>query len=157
MTLRRDAVVALLLLALFLGYGLQATSIQLFPGQESEPFTPRTMPYALAICGVVLSLLQVLKSLRAPVTKRQDWRDFEWWRGTLLCLCMLAYGLFFDPLGFIPATALFLVSGFIVLGEKRLPVLVLLPLGFAIAFWAVMTRLLGLYLAPGAWVGSITG
>ena len=64
---------------------------------------------------------------------------------------MLGYGFAFTPLGFIAATTLFLFAGFLTLGERRISVLVFLPVVFTLSFWAVMTQLLGLYLAPGDW------
>ena len=57
------------------------------------------------------------------------------------------------PLGFVLATAVFLCTGFFVLGERRVLLLLLLPVVFTLAFWLVMTRLLGLYLAPGTLAG----
>ena len=151
MTVSRDAIAALLLLAVFTAYGLLATQIDLFPGQETEPFKPRTMPYALAITGVALALLRLLQTMRIPASQR-DWRGFDWSRAGLLCLCMLGYGAAFVPLGFMPSTILFLTAGFLVLGERRRSVLIILPASFTIVFWLLITRVLGLYLAPGVLV-----
>ena len=50
----RDTYGALVLLALCAAYGFEATHIDLFPGQESEPFRPNTLPYTLAISGMAL-------------------------------------------------------------------------------------------------------
>ena len=44
MTRRGHILAALFLFVLFVAYGLQATMIPSFPGQELEPFKPRTMP-----------------------------------------------------------------------------------------------------------------
>ena len=149
MTLNRNAVAAFVLLAGFLAMGLGVTSIELFPGQETEVFSPRTMPAALAVGGVLLCLLRVVQCLRHPEEDSFSLAGFDWTRAALLCVAMIGYGLVFDPLGFILSTALFLGTGFTVLGERRIPVLILLPLGFTLLFWLVMTRLLGMYLAPG--------
>lgn len=150
MNVNRDSVAAFVLLAAFLAYGYQATLIELFPGQETEVFSPRTLPYLLATGGVLLCLTQLARTLRLPRAGKSDTTTgFDWGRGALLCLCMLAYGWIFTPLGFLVATTLFLMAGFLVLGERRVVVLALLPAAFSLAFWAVMTRGLGLYLAPG--------
>ena len=78
-----------------------------------------------------------------------SWAGLDWGRVGLLTLAMVLYGALFKPLGFILATTLFLAAGFMVLGERR-PLLVLaVSGGVALGFWAVMSRLLGLYLAPG--------
>jgi len=149
MSINRDALAAMILLAGFLGYGYQATTITLFPGQETEVFSPRTMPYALAIAGVLLSALQLFRCLGKSVTEHEVLTGFDWARASLLCLNMVVYGLLFVPLGFIMATALFLAGGFAILGERRLWLLTATPLLFTVIFWALMTQVLGLYLAPG--------
>jgi putative tricarboxylic transport membrane protein len=151
--INRDAVAAFVLFAGFLAMGLGVTSIELFPGQETEVFSPRTMPAALAIGGTVLCLLRLVQCLRHPEKEIVALGGFDWTRTALLCVTMIGYGLLFVPLGFVPATAVFLCAGFFVLGERRVLLLLLLPVVFTLAFWLVMTRLLGLYLAPGILAG----
>ncbi len=151
MKFRRDTIAALVLFVLFAAYGIQATQIDVFPGQELEPFKPKTMPYALAICGMLLCVVRILQTLRDSLPEVVGWHTYDWRRAVILCAVMLAYGLLFTPLGFIPATALFLLAGFYTLGERQVIVLLLLPVGFSFFFWALMTQLLGLYLAPGDW------
>lgn len=149
MTIRGDTIAAIVLFVLFVAYGLQATQIEVFPGQELEPFKPRTMPFALAAAGVLLSALRTLQTLKGSAAQTVDWSSYDWRRASLLCIMMVAYGLAFAPLGFIVATTLFLIGGFYILGERRLLPLLIVPVVFSLAFWAVMTQLLGLYLAPG--------
>ena len=151
MMLRRDALAALLLFVLFATYGYLATYIEVFPGQELEPFKPRTLPFTLAIAGMFLCAARILQTLREKDSTTVMWAKYDWVSAALLCLVMIAYGYLFTRLGFITATAIFLFAGFYTLGERRLPALVLIPLVFTLVFWAVMTQLLGLYLAPGDW------
>lgn len=151
---RAHFIATLLLFVLFAAYGLEALTIPLFPGQEDEPFKPRTMPVALAIAGVFLT------AIRAPELSRSagwgnavsqgalNWRPVIW-----LCLVMLAYGFLMVPVGFIIATSLFLMAGFLILGERRRSVLLFLPIVFSVAFFLLMTEALGLYLSPGTWWG----
>ena len=149
MTLSRDAFAALGFLAFSLAYGWQATGIDMFPGQEFEPFTPRTFPYALAVAGVVLSLIQLVSSLRRQGDASQpSWRGFDWVRVLWLVAAMVAYGTLFTPLGFLVATTLFLAAGYLILGERRWIVVAGASAVVAIGFCAIMPRLLGLYLAP---------
>jgi putative tricarboxylic transport membrane protein len=155
MSRRQDTVAALVLLAVFVAYGQQATQIDVFPGQEFEAFKPRTMPLTLALSGILLCVIRVFQSLRRPTTDFADWSRYDWKRAALLCLVMLGYGFAFTPLGFIIATTLFLLAGFFTLGERRKPLLLVLPPVFSLVFWAVMTQMLGLYLAPGSfWSGA---
>jgi putative tricarboxylic transport membrane protein len=151
MTLRRDAFAALFLFVVFAVYGMQATQIAVFPGQELEPFKPRTMPYALALAGMLLCVLRILQTLRAAPAGTVDWGSYDWKRAAILCLVMLGYGFLFNRLGFIIATTLFLLAGFFTLGERRISLLLILPVTFSFLFWLTMTELLDLYLATGDW------
>ena len=53
----RDRVGAMIFLLFCLCYGYQTSQIPLFPGDEYEPFTARTLPTILTYVGVGLSLL----------------------------------------------------------------------------------------------------
>lgn len=152
MTRNRDAIGALVLFVLFAAYGMQALQIAVFPGQEMEPFKPRTMPFALAICGMLLCGLRVIQAVRAPQAEDAGWAGYDWRRAGFLCLNMILYGFLFTRAGFLLATIVFLLIGFVILGERRKSVLLFLPAAFTVVFWLLITRLLGLYLAPGAWL-----
>ena len=152
MSMRLDSIAAIFLLIVFAAYGQQALQIEMFPGQELEPFKPRTMPVALAVSGILLCIIHILQTFRGDPVDATAWQGYDWRRAGILCIVMLGYGFAFVPLGFIAATILFLLMGFVTLGERRIPVLVILPVIFTLGFWAVMTQLLGLYLAPGDWM-----
>lgn len=149
MTLNRDSIAALGFLAFSIAYGWQATGIDMFPGQEGEAFTPQTFPLALALLGGVLALGQLVKSLREAPRKGESWAGYDWPRVGLLLLSMLAYGATFTWLGFLVSTTLFLIAGYLILGERRPLMIGVASAGTTLAFWAIMTKLLGLYLAPG--------
>ena len=151
MNMRRDSMAAILLLIVFAAYGQQALQIEMFPGQELEPFKPRTMPVALAAAGILLCIIHILQTFRDSSVEVAVWGGYDWRRAGILCVVMLGYGFAFTPLGFIVATTLFLLAGFLTLGERRITLLIILPLIFTLGFWALMTQALGLYLAPGIW------
>ena len=154
MTRRDHRIATAILFVAFAAYGLEALTIPLFPGQELEPFKPRTMPLALAVAGLLLCGIRVLQLSRGADAEAGMRLDGLHWMPVLrLCLAMLAYGYLMIPLGFVLATTLFLVAGFLVLGERRRSILLFLPLAFSVAFFIVMTQGLGLYLAPGTWLG----
>ena len=155
MTRRAHQIATLFLLAVFVAYGLEALTIPLFPGQEQEPFKPRTMPVALALAGIVLLLIRLGQLILVPEESDGDAiAGFDWPSAGWLCAWMVLYGLALTPLGFVVATTLFLIAGFVTLGERRPLLLAALPLLFSLAFFLLMTRGLGLYLAPGLWWGS---
>lgn len=149
MTINRDAAAAFGILVFSIAYGLQATGIEMFPGQEYEAFTPQTFPLALAVIGAVLAMAQIAKSLREPPEDGVSWSGYDWRRVGLLLLSMVAYGATFTWLGFLVSTILFLAAGYLILGERRLVVLGSASVLVTVGFWLIMTRLLGIYLAPG--------
>jgi putative tricarboxylic transport membrane protein len=151
----RDFAGAVVLLAGFIVYGIYARQIALFPGQEAEAFTPRTLPYAVSVIGILLCLARAAIALRRMEPAGESASGAGWLRVACFCLFMVAYSVLLVQAGFVIATILFLGAGFALLGERRPLLLGVLPVIFTAAFWFVMTRLLGLYLAPGAlWMGE---
>jgi len=149
--LSRDRVSGLIFLLVCLIYGYQATQIQLFPGDEYEAFTARTLPYLLTAAGIVMSLLLIVMSPAAPCNEsacenesRLDWRLLS-----AFVLLMAAYGLGLTWLGFVLATSLFLLGGFWLLGERRKAVLLGASFPFVTLFWLLLTKVLDIYLEPG--------
>jgi putative tricarboxylic transport membrane protein len=136
-------------LAFSIAYGWQATGIDIFPGQEYEPFTPQTFPLALSVIGAVLGLAQVAKSLRAPASEAAAWGRYDWPRVGLLLLSMVVYGATFTWLGFLLSTTLFLLAGYLILGERRVLIVGSASILVTVGFWLIMTKILGIYLAPG--------
>lgn len=149
--MRRDTLGPLLVLVFCFGYGAFALQIGMFPGQENEAFTPRTLPLGLTALGILFSLILIVQSLRADdgPTVGEMVRGLDWGRTAALVVLMALYGLLISPLGFLLATILFLIAGFFVLGERRPMVLLLAAIPLVVAFWALMTRILGIYLEPG--------
>jgi putative tricarboxylic transport membrane protein len=76
-------------------------------------------------------------------------RGLNWGKVAALCGLMLFYGAAITRLGFLASTWLFLVGGILLLGERRWSVVLALSIGIALGFWAVLTKLLGIYLEPG--------
>ena len=155
MNARSHLVATLILFALIAAYGFEALRIPLFPGQELEPFKPRTMPVLLAAAGLLLTAIRIVRLARGGgIEGSLGLAGLHWAPASWLCAAMLGYGFLMVPLGFVLATTLFLIAGFVILGERRRSVLLFLPVAFSIAFFLLMTEGLGLYLAPGAWMGN---
>ncbi|MGP1394091.1 MAG: tripartite tricarboxylate transporter TctB family protein [Inquilinaceae bacterium] len=143
--LTRDRLGALLLLAFSVFYGVRIFHIPLLPFQADQAFTARTLPEALAVLGIVLSLILLFKrgSAAGP-----DLAGFRWVQAGLLCGLMVIYGLTVRPGGFLIATSLFLIGGFLVLGERRVVLILGASVPLVVAFWALMTQVLGVYIPP---------
>ncbi|MGR5151687.1 tripartite tricarboxylate transporter TctB family protein [Photobacterium swingsii] len=145
--LSRNRVGALIFLVISLIYGYQSQQIPLFPGGEFEPFTARTLPNLLSIAGVILSLLLV-------VMAKDDRHSgaitgFNWKLLIGFLVLMAAYGVGLTWLGFLLSTSLFLLGGFLLLGERRKSVLFGASFPFVTAFWLLLTQGLDIYLEPG--------
>ena len=156
MTLRRDHVGGLLFLLLSVLYGWFIQDIAMLPGDELEPFHARTLPYALAAIGTVLSLALIVSA--GPVSVRPE-NDGRWYIGltaSLLVLIVL-FGLVLKWLGFLIATVVFLAGGFWLLGERRPKIMLGVAIPFAVGLWLLLTQALGVYLAPGKLVTAVVG
>ncbi|MGB1239102.1 MAG: tripartite tricarboxylate transporter TctB family protein [Pseudomonadales bacterium] len=152
MTVYKDRIGGLIFLALALGYGYSATLIPQYPGDEYEVFTAKTLPFVLAVLGGFLSLALLLSSLRE---ERKRIPNYNWQIAAKLIGLMVIYGAVLEYLGFLIATALFLLVGYWLLGERRKLVLFMCSGPLVIFFWYVLTQLLEIYLAPGALLQSL--
>jgi len=145
--LSRDRVGGLIFLIFSLAYGYQTTIIPLFPGDEYEAFTARTLPWMLTGAGVFLSLLLIV--MAQPNEKSGAILGFDWRLLIIFVVLMIAYGFGLTWLGFVLATSLFLLAGFWVLGERRKSVLFGASFPFVTGFWLLLTQVLDIYLEPG--------
>jgi len=143
--LSRDRIGALLLLAFSLAYGALSYQIPLLPFQAQAAFTAQTMPEALAVLGVVLSLTLLLKPSSA---EGPQVAGFKWGQAALVCALMVAYGFAVRPGGFLVSTSLFLIGGFLILGERRWLLILGASVPVVVFFWVLMTQVLGVFIEP---------
>jgi len=64
---------------------------------------------------------------------------------------MLAYALLLRPIGFVTTTTLFLAFGGIILGERRLVILVSISVFTSLVLWYLVQEVLGIFLRPWPW------
>jgi putative tricarboxylic transport membrane protein len=150
--LSKDRIGALFLLAFSLAYGALTFRIPLLPFQAGAAFTAKTMPEALAVLGTLLSLALLVKPSSHG---RPEVAGFHWRRAALFCLIMVVYGLTVRPLGFLVSTSLFLMAGFMILGERRPLVILGASVPIVVLFWALMTQVLDVFVAP--WPEFLSG
>lgn len=143
--LSKDRIGALLLLTFCLGYWYFTYQIRMLPFQKQAAFNAQTMPEALSVIGVVLALLLLVFP---GSDERLSLTGFRWKQGLAMLGLMVFYGLTLRPLGFIASTSVFLMAGYAVLGERRPLTLVLASVPIVVAFWALMTQGLDIYVAP---------
>jgi len=148
----REKLGALLMLIFSIAYGIGAFQIPLSYLAQQETFTSKTMPMALAVAGIVFSTAIILLPTVDPDGKPtfgEVTKGMEFKKTIYLILLMVAYGLIMKWIGFLIASAIFLMIGFRILGEKRLKVIVLGAVPLVIFLWFIMSLLLGVYIAPG--------
>lgn len=143
----RDRVGAMIFLIVCLCYGYQTTQIPLFPGDEYEPFTARTLPTLLTFIGIGLALMLLVTG--KPDKQSGAVMDFNWKLLSGFLVLMALYGLGLTYLGFVLATGFFLLAGFYILGERRKNILFGASFPFVIAFYLLLTQGLDIYLEPG--------
>lgn len=150
--MNREKAGAVLFLLFSAAYGWGAFSIPLTFLSQDETINARTMPFALAIAGAVISLLIIAfptidKEGKLPVGKA--FTGLDWGRALVMLALTIAYGLVMKWLGFILASILFLNGGFFLLGERRIKVMLLASVPLVIGLFLLMSRILGMYIAPG--------
>jgi len=148
----REKIGALLMLLFSTAYGLLAFKIPLSFMAQNEFFTSRTMPYALAVIGILLALLILVLPTADPAGKRtlkEETKGMDWTKAIWLVVAMVIYGLTMKWLGFIIASIVFLMFGFYILGERQFKKMALAAIPLVILLWFVMSSLLGVYIAPG--------
>ncbi|MDG2072395.1 MAG: tripartite tricarboxylate transporter TctB family protein [Pseudomonadales bacterium] len=141
--------VSLTLLALFCIYLYFSGDIYLDFWAEDALFHARSFPYVIGIAGVFIAALLTILPTKPVSLAGIDTSHIL--PAVLLVALTSAFGLLLDYLGFIVASWLFLVSGFLLLGERayiRIVVCASLLVGI---FWLLMD-LLEIYLAPGYWL-----
>lgn len=148
----REKVGALVMLLFSISYGLIATKIPLTFLAQQETFTARTMPYALAIFGIILCLAILVSPTVDPAGKTslsEETKGMDWSTAILLIIAMFLFGISMKWFGFIIASILFLLGGFYILGERRVKYMLFAAIPLVLALWAIMSLLLGVYIAPG--------
>lgn len=137
-------------LAISLGYGYFAAEIPSLPIDREETMSARSLPFLLAAMGVLLSVVTIVlpaTDAEAPDAGADTARH---WPGVIaLSAAVLGYALVIDWLGFLLATFLFLSGGFVLLGERRWPVVVVTAGALVAGLWLVLAGVLDIYLAPG--------
>lgn len=155
----KDRAGSLLVLAFSTAYLRYALVLPLDPTASVESFTPRTLPVGLAIGAILFAFIQLFLSVRQGEENSvtASLRGFNWPPAMLLILAMVVYAAVFDVLGFLLASFLFLLSGFLILGERRILLGIAVAATLVLFLWATLTQLFGLYLDPGDLLRYVTG
>ncbi|RLB95970.1 MAG: tripartite tricarboxylate transporter TctB family protein [Deltaproteobacteria bacterium] len=148
----REKAGALFFLLLSMGYGAVAFQIPLIFLSQGETFNARTMPFGIAIAGMVLSLLILILPPAAgekAQTARQALSGLDWRRAAYLILLMVIYGIAMPWIGFLLSSVFFLIAGIYILGERNIKLILLSSIPLVIVLWLLLSKILGMYIAPG--------
>lgn len=148
--MRLDRAIALGFLAFCVGYGVLAWEYPLLPFERHVPFRPNTMPLGLAAVGTILSFAVLIwPGGEEGLSEDADgWRRFDWRAAAAVAGLMILYAGALRPLGYIPATSLFLICAAAVLGERRFKILIPSAAIAALATWWLVQEGLGVFLSP---------
>ena len=152
MNVKSEKMGALIILALSIAYGIYAFKIPLIFLSQGETLNARTMPYALSVAGIVLSLLIiVLPSFdkKKAATVKTVLGGLDWKRTGWLTGLMIAYSLSMPWIGFVVASIGFMAAGTMILGERNPKMILLASIPLVLVLWFILTRILGMYIAPG--------
>jgi putative tricarboxylic transport membrane protein len=152
-----DRWIALIFLVISLIYGYAAFNYPLLPFEHGMAFLPNTQPMALSVLGVVVALIIIF----APKARSDDdsldsidldqLRQFKIGQTLGLVAAMVLYAVLLRPIGFLAATALFIVGCGIVLGERKFHVLIPIAVVTAVVIWYLVQETLGIFLRPWPW------
>ncbi len=145
--LTKNRLGGLIILAFCLGYAWQIFAIPTVGGQTGATLKPSTMPTFLCVLGTLFSLLLIFNPERSDAA-RGSYEKLRWGRLLMFLALMSAYGLALRPLGFLLATIGFLASGFVMLGERRITLIVGVATLLTASFWMLMSLGLGVFLPP---------
>jgi putative tricarboxylic transport membrane protein len=141
----KDRIGGILLLIFCLVYAWQSQNIRLLPFQANQAFTPRTIPEILAVMGVILSVLIII----FPSNRESlNLKELNWPLGMAFLALMSVYGFTVRPMGFLLSTSLFLIFGFMLLGERKPVTLILVAVPLVVLFWILMNYGLSVFIEP---------
>jgi putative tricarboxylic transport membrane protein len=116
-----------------------------------NPVWPSSFPKILAVGGVFFALLVLAAPHRprdAPDIDLSRWSDYNYGQAIGLLALMTAYALLLLPLGFLISTFLFLLSGSLILGERRWIAMILASGIASVGIWYLVQEVLGIFLRP---------
>ncbi|WP_293575126.1 tripartite tricarboxylate transporter TctB family protein [Phaeobacter sp.] len=152
-----DRWIALVILMISLLYGYTAfftMDAGLPPFMKFNAIWPSTFPKGLSVLAMLCALLILLSPSQGRTEPKPgdiDYRrltDYKLGQALILLALMVAYALLLRPAGFLLSTVGFLVISSLVLGERKLHVLIPVAVIAAVVVWYLVQQVLGIYLRP---------
>lgn len=151
-----DKWIALIFLLIAIIYGYASYTYQLLPFELNMSFLPNTLPMVLSGLGILLALIILLNPTKGADVDgdvlgdidMEKLREYKIGQALALITAMILFALALRPVGFIPATILFLVGTGWILGERKLHVMVIAATIGTISIWYLVQEALGIFLKP---------
>ena len=153
--------IALGMLAFSSGYGYLAVTYRILPFEQFLAMKPNTLPIGLAVAGMVCSLALLLmperlgsssseesKSLGSDQKYLESPKNYEWSKGIGLLILAVIYSLSLRQAGFLIATSLFLSIGGLILGERKVFILLLVSCLASFLVWYLVDEVLSIFMRP---------
>ena len=152
-----DRWIAFVILCISLIYGYSAFFVMdelLAPFLKRHPIWPSTFPKILSVLAVVTSLIILLK-IERPVEGNSssdidlgELKNYKIKQAITLLGLMVAYALLLRPVGFLLSTISFLSLGGVVLGERKIYILIPITTLATLIIWYLVQGVLGIFLRP---------
>ncbi|TCL09893.1 putative tricarboxylic transport membrane protein [Shimia isoporae] len=153
-----DRWIAFVILCVALAYGYAAFFTMdglLPPFMQRNPIWPSTFPKILSVLAVLTALV-ILLGLEKPEEDKDGVGDIDYRKlgqynlahALLLLALMVAYALLLRPAGFLFSTFGFLTVGAVILGERKLHILLPVAAIASFAVWYLVDQVLGIFLRP---------
>ncbi|MEQ9327788.1 MAG: tripartite tricarboxylate transporter TctB family protein [Rhodospirillales bacterium] len=154
--MRLDKWIAVLFLLGALIYGYAALNYPLLPFERNMSFLPNTLPIALSVLAIIISLFIIVTPAGAGASDDDvlggvdvaRLRDYKIGQAAMLVGVMILYALALRPVGFLVSTTLFLTGAGYILGERKFHIMVPVALIGAAVIWVLVDLLLGIFLRP---------
>ena len=151
--------IALGMLAFSSGYGYLALTYRILPFEQFLAMKPNTLPIGLAVAGMICSAVLLVipdsqssseenKVIGSDQKYLESPENYEWGKGIGLLILAVIYALSLRQAGFLIATSLFLSIGGLMLGERK--VWILLPVSCLASFlvWYLVDEVLSIFMRP---------
>jgi len=148
----KNTIGSLFFLAFSIFYFINVFSIKKMPGGQFEVMTASTFPYYIGLAGIIISVLILIFSF---IEKNEEslsmayLRTLDFKTTMYFIAAMLFYGFTIRSLGFIIATTIFLLIGFVLLKERNIKRILLISVGVSVGFYLLLNNVLGVYIDPG--------
>ena len=150
-----DRWTAFILMGICLLYGYTAwfnMDAGLAPFMQRNPIWPSTFPKILSLIELFTTFIILFGLERSePVIGDIDYRrlhEYKLGQAIGMLVLMVLYALTLKPLGFLVATASFLILGAYILGERKW--IIMIPVGVIATFcvWYLVSEVLEIYMRP---------